>query len=208
MVKAAKKIALMEKELLNAPISPMIYNQKRHEIDEAIRQLGEKNDRYLDKKKGDRGVQNLDDLTGKNPYEQARIDHSLKIKKFVDAYQQPRALRETDLEKMNEQDAREFRIASELGEMQDKQQAFKLLSEFHKAHGMAAPELISKEIQDFRGAYKAGEKQDQQQSFKHMAEIQKKFGGASPEEMLSQRRKELEEQGPEEPENGPIIAGP
>ena len=142
MVKAAKKIAEMERELIASPIAPTIYNQRRQEIDDAIEELGKKNEAYLEKKMGDRGVHSLDDLRGKNPYEQARIDHAMKIREFVNAYEKPRPLLQQDLEQMNEQDAREFRIASELGEMQDKQQAFRLLSEFHKAHNMPAPEKL------------------------------------------------------------------
>ncbi len=148
MVKAAKKIARMERELIDAPISPTIYNQRRREIDEAVEELAKKNEAYLDKKMGDRGVHNLDDLQGKNTYEQARIDHARKIKAFVDAYESPRPLQKKDLDQMNEQDAREFRIASELGEMQDKQQAFRLLSEFHKQHGMEAPEKLMAQRQN------------------------------------------------------------
>ena len=140
MTKAAKKIAEMERELLASPIPPTLYNRRRQEIDEAVAELGKKNDAYLTKKMGDRGVQRLGDLTGKNTYEQARIDHARKIKNFVDAYEKPRLLKDEDIDRMNEQDAQEFRIASELGEMRDRQQAFQLLSEFHKKHNMPTPE--------------------------------------------------------------------
>ena len=74
----------------------------------------------------------------------------MKIREFVNAYEKPRPLLQQDLEQMNEQDAREFCIASELGEMQDKQQAFRLLSEFHKAHHMPAPEKLMAQRQKER----------------------------------------------------------
>lgn len=141
----------MEQELLASPISPTVYNQRSQEINDAIEELGKKNAAYFEKKMGERGVHDLDDLTGKNTYEQARIDYAKTIKAFVDAYEKPPILQGEDLDRMNEQDAREFRIGAELGEMQDKQEAFRLLSEFHKQHGMAAPEQILAQRQAQQG---------------------------------------------------------
>ncbi len=122
-----------------------VYNARRAEIDAAVEQLKTKNEAYLAKKMGEKHVDDLKQLVGKNKYEKARIAHSLKIKAFTDAYQKPPELGEKELSELKEQDAVEFRMAANAAETQDLQQAYKLLQEIHKKHGLAAPEKMKAE---------------------------------------------------------------
>ena len=160
MEAAAQKVARMEQELLANPnINITAYNARRAEINAAVEELGKKNDAYLNKKMGDGHVDDLTQLVGKNKYEKARIAHALKIKAFTDAYQKPPELGEKELKEMKEQDTVEFRMAANAAEQQDKQQAYKLLQELHKKHGLAAPEKMKAEQDRLRAeaAPQAGE---------------------------------------------------
>ena len=146
MEAAAIKVARMEQELLANPnVNITVYNARRAEIDAAVEQLKTKNDAYLAKKMGEKHVDDLKLLVGKNKYEKARIEHSLKIKAFTDAYQKPPELGEKDMEEMKEADTVEFRMAANAAEQQDRQEAYKLLQELHKKHGLAAPEKMKAE---------------------------------------------------------------
>jgi hypothetical protein len=146
MEAAAKNVARMEQELLENPsINITSYNARRAEIDAAVEELQKKNDAYLAKKMGEKHVDDLKQLVGKNKYEKARIEHSLKIKAFTDAYKKPPVLGEKELGEMKEQDTVEIRLAANTAEAQDLQQAYKLLQEIHKKHGLAAPEKMKAE---------------------------------------------------------------
>ena len=145
MAEAAKKMAQIEKDLLAAPIPPTAYNLRLREIDATMETLRTSNDAYLAKKMAERKAASLEELRGKNDYEQARIEHAKKIKEFVDAYKKPPALTGEDLAKMNEQDKAEFHIASQQSEMHDLQEAYRLLAEFHKQHGKPDPEMIHRQ---------------------------------------------------------------
>ena len=143
MEKAAKKVAKMEQELLENPyISISQYNARRAEINAAVEALGQKNDAYLEKKMGEKKVDDPAQLVGKNDYEKARIAHSLKIKAFTDAYKQPRELTEQDTRKLTEGDKLEIRLADEMQTMQEQQKAFKMLQEIHRKHHLDAPEKM------------------------------------------------------------------
>ena len=142
MAAAAKKAAEMERELRATPIAPTTYNQRRREIDEAVEELGRTSDAYLEKKMRERKAKSLEELRGKNDYEQARIDHAKRIREFARAYEKPVPLRGEDVTAMTKQDLEEGRIASELGEMQDKQQAMKLVAELYaKQQKPGTPDL-------------------------------------------------------------------
>ena len=142
MAAAAKKAAEMERELRATPIAPTTYNQRRREIDEAVEELGRTSDAYLEKKMRERKAKSLEELRGKNDYEQARIDHAKRIREFALAYEKPVPLRGEDVTAMTKQDLEEGRIASELGEMQDKQQAMKLVAELYaKQQKPGTPDL-------------------------------------------------------------------
>ena len=159
MEAAAKNVARMEQELLENPsINITSYNARRAEIDAAVEELREKNDAYLAKKMGEKHVDDLKQLVGKNKYEKARIEHSLKIKAFTDAYKKPPVLGEKELSELKEQDTVEFRMAANAAEQQDKQQAYKLLQELHKKHGLAAPEKMKAEQDRLRAE---GQKQEE-----------------------------------------------
>ena len=146
MEAAARKVARMEQELLESPnINITLYNARRAEINAAVEELRNKNDAYLDKKMGEKHVDDLKQLVGKNKYERNRIDHSLRIKAFTDAYKKPPELGEKELKEMKEQDAVEFRMAANVADQQDRQEAYKLLQEIHKKHGLAAPEKMKAE---------------------------------------------------------------
>ena len=140
MAKAAKQVAALEQELMKGPIPPPTrYNQRRREIDgeDMLRQTS---DAYLQKKMAERGAAGLEDLRGKNDDEQARIDHALRIHSFCEAYQPAPVLTGKDVEKFSEADSQEFRSAAKVEEMQDLDEAYRLLAEFHKKHGMDTPE--------------------------------------------------------------------
>ncbi len=161
MEAAAKKVAWLEQELLENPnVNFTFYNARRAEIDAAVEELEKKNDAYLKKKMGEKHVDDLKLLVGKNKYEKARIAHSLKIKAFTDAYKKPPALGEKELKEMKEQDAVEFRMAANAAEQQDKQQAYKLLQEIHKKHGLAAPDKMKMKAEQERKRPE-GQKQDE-----------------------------------------------
>ena len=51
---------------------------------------------------------------------------------------------------MKEADTAEFRMAANAAEMQDKQEAYKLLQEIHRKHGLAAPEKLKAEQERLR----------------------------------------------------------
>ncbi len=90
----------------------------------------------------ERKAKSLEELRGKNDYEQARIDHAKRIREFARAYEKPVPLRGEDVTAMTKQDLEEGRIASELSEMQDKQQAMKLVAELYAKHQKSgAPDL-------------------------------------------------------------------
>ena len=151
MEAAARKVAWMEQELLENPnVNITVYNARRAEIDAAVEQLQKKNDAYLAKKMGEKHVDDLKLLVGKNKYEKARIDHSLRIKAFTDAYKKPPELGEKDMKEMKETDMAEFRMAANAAEMQDKQEAYKLLQAIHRKHGLAAPEKMKAEQEKLR----------------------------------------------------------
>ena len=147
MVEAAKKVAQLEKELLENPqINVMTYEARRREIDEAVEALGETNDAYLDKKLGEKHVEQLDQLVGKNKYEQDRIDHAKKIREFVGAYKSPQPfLEKKDLEGLSEQDRVEIRTAESLSEAQDRAKFYRMMEDIHRKHGLASPDKMMQE---------------------------------------------------------------
>lgn len=141
LVAAAKKVAALEKDLQDRPDMVMgAYNLRRREIEAAVRELKEKNQAYQAKKLSEKGVESMDELRGKNDFERDRIAYSRKVEEFVNAFRAPREMKENDLDAMTEQDRMEFHVADELERMQDAQDAYKMLQEIHKKHGLPAPE--------------------------------------------------------------------
>ena len=143
LVAAAKKVAALEKDLKDRPNMGLgAYNLRRREVEQAVRELKEKNQAYQAKKLKEKGVNSMDELRGKNDFERDRIAYSRKVEEFVDAYRSPKEHTEKDLDAMTEQDKMEFIIAGEMERMQDAQDAYKMLQEINKKHGLPAPEKM------------------------------------------------------------------
>ena len=152
MAADAKKLAEMEKELLAKPeFHPSAYNRRRMDINEAVDGLRSSNDAYLRKKMAERGILNLDELTGKNAYEQARIDYAKRIHDFCEAYQPAPPLTGEELKQLGDADRAEMRHIDELAEMKDRDEAYSLLAEFHRKHGMEDPEKLLQEKREKQG---------------------------------------------------------
>lgn len=149
MADAAKKLARLEQELAREiqrrrelghdHFSAVEYMRFRQPIAEAKEKLAKTTDLYLNKKMRERRATNLDELRGKNPYEQARIDHAMKLRAYGETHTVSPAV---PLEKQGESEgeALEIRVGSELSAEEEARAAQKLLRELHEKHGLAAPE--------------------------------------------------------------------
>ncbi|MBR6376661.1 MAG: hypothetical protein IKS05_02740 [Oscillospiraceae bacterium] len=168
MVKAAKQLAEMEEKLSrhvrereaqgNRSWSPAEYEQWRRPLERTKESLGTWANAYLDKKMRERHAQSLDQLQGKNPYEQARIAHAKKILEYTQEHQIPKAVPAEDVLKAKEGMGLELRVGGEMSMEEEAKYAMKMLREIHKQHGLEAPEAYKGMSQEaFREVLKAGQ---------------------------------------------------
>ena len=146
MEAAVRKVAKLEQELQENPNIPITqYNARLAEIDEAMEELRETNDGYLEKKMTERHAQDLDKLVGKNTYEKARINHAKKIREFVNAYKKPQALNKEDEKQMTDRDRMEIRLTDDAAELHDRARLFKMMKEIHQQNNLESPEKMMQE---------------------------------------------------------------
>lgn len=149
MVNSAKKLAQLEAKLNremelrrqqdNLHFSAVEYNRFQQPIADAKRELRENTMTYLNYKMGQKHVNSLEDLRGKNTYERERIAHAKHILEFTDNLPDAPKITEEVLQKQDGEGL-EIRIGNELSAEEEAKAAMKMLKDIHKQHGLAAPE--------------------------------------------------------------------
>lgn len=149
MVQALKKLADLEKKLDaelkrrqeqgHVHFSAAEYERLRRPITEARAELDETADLYLNKKMRERHANSPEQLRGKNPYEQARIDHAKKILEYTRTHEIPQPIPEKVLT-AREGEGLEIKLGNELSAEEEAKIALRMLREIHEKHGLEAPE--------------------------------------------------------------------
>ncbi|MBR6406725.1 MAG: hypothetical protein IKS18_11125 [Lachnospiraceae bacterium] len=149
MSAAAKDLARLEQELSEEMrkrqesgqlhFSAVEYNRLQGPIEEARNNLREKTEMYLYKKMGQRKAGSMEELEGKNPYEQARINHAKKLYTFTETHKVPAAIPDSVMTKKTGEGL-ELRINTEMSAEEEAAAAKKMLEAIHKQHGLEAPE--------------------------------------------------------------------
>ena len=112
-------------------------------------------------------AQSLEQLHGKNPYEQARIAHAKKILEYTQEHQIPKAVPAEDVLKAKEGMGLELRVGGEMSMEEEAKYAMKMLRQLHKDKGLEAPEAYKGMSQEaFREVLKAGQDNQAQEKQK------------------------------------------
>ena len=149
MKDAAKELAQLETKLKQEMqrrqesgelhFSEVEYNRLQAPLEKARNRLRETTENYLYKKMGERKASSMEELVGKNPYEQDRIDHARKMYMFTEEHKVPPAITEkVNGEKTGE--GLELRINTELSVEEEAAAAKRMLEALHKEKGLEAPE--------------------------------------------------------------------
>ena len=217
MVTATKKLALLEQKLAqemqqrqeqnHLHFSAVEYERLRRPIDEARSELETTADTYLKKKMRERGARTLEQLRGKNPYEQARIDHAKKILDHAKALAVPQPIPEKVLA-AEEGEGLEIKVGNQLSVEEEARVAFKMLQEIHKQHGLKAPqEYKGMGGAEFQQQVNASRQAQNPQGPQNAANPQGPQNAANPQASAgSQAPKGLQDpdKGPKEQELGPL----
>ena len=153
LVAAAKAAAELEKqfkERYNSEKDPNVdkkllsaeqYVQDQKRMEESLKELQEAKDAYFARKMGQRKAASLEELRGKNTYEQNRIDFAKKVDRFLNDKTRAKARQEANALVKDENAVRTMR---EKESLDDRAAAMEALRKLHKDAGMASPEEVHK----------------------------------------------------------------
>ena len=119
--------------------SAVEYNRLQAPIEEARNRLREKTENYLYKKMGERKANSMEELEGRNPYEQARIAHAKQLYLFTETHKVPTAVPDRVLSEESGEGL-ELRINTEMSAEEEAAAAKRMLEAIHREHGLKAPE--------------------------------------------------------------------
>ena len=145
MVSAVKHLAALQKHFnqlkeAGKELTLQEYKQYHSQLKGALKDVSETQEAYLNFKMGEKKVEELDQLRGKNEYEQNRIRFAKNVRQFVNrAVKNANKLENPDSFAI---DPAEIRAQEMRRDLEEQEKAMEELRKIHEAHGLAAPETI------------------------------------------------------------------